>query len=229
MSEGRMLENTAHGRDLKLVARHVTELVPYAQNARIHNEAQVAQLAASIKAFGFTNPVLIDEQNTIIAGEGRVSAAQRLKLETVPCIVLAGLTEAQKALYVIADNKLAMNSSWDTQMLADELDRLSAFDLDLCLTGFSEVEAIALLEQVQSELAEAAQSDTAGPDAPDWSGMPEFSDTTNKPFRSIVVHMSDQASVDAFATAIAQTVTEKTKYVWYPLHVKRVAKGLVYE
>jgi ParB-like chromosome segregation protein Spo0J len=93
---------------------------PYARNSRTHTDEQVAQIAASIREFGWTNPVLLDEQDGIIAGHGRVLAARKLGAPTVPCIVLDGLTEAQKRAYVIADNKLALNAGWDEELLAIE-------------------------------------------------------------------------------------------------------------
>jgi hypothetical protein len=219
----------------ELVTQKVEDLVPYENNSRTHSEAQVAQLAASIKEFGFTNPVLIDERNTIIAGEGRVLAAQKLKMESVPCIVLAGLTEAQKAAYVIADNKLALISGWDVEMLAEELVRISDLDLDMSLTGFCEVEVMALLDHVENELAEVLAAtgenqsgDTSAGTQNDWSGMPDFHQPSDKPFRTVHVHLNDQASVDAFAKLIGQQLTDKTKYAWYPQQPKVAAAGVVY-
>lgn len=114
----------------------IDKLIPYARNSRTHSDAQVAQVAASIREFGFTNPVLIDAQDGIIAGHGRVLAARKLGLAKVPCIRLAHLSEAQKRAYVIADNKLALNSGWDEEMLGLELADLREMDFDLNLTGF---------------------------------------------------------------------------------------------
>ena len=94
--------------------RPATALIPYARNARTHSDAQVAEIAASIREFGFTNPILVDGDNGIIAGHGRLLAARKLGLAEVPVIELAGLSEAQKRAYVIADNKLALNAGWDT-------------------------------------------------------------------------------------------------------------------
>ena len=111
-------------------------LVPYARNSRTHSDEQVAQIMASIREFGFTNPVLIDGNNGIIAGHGRVMAASRMNLPDVPCLRLAHLTEAQKRAYIIADNKLGLNSGWDTEMLAVELSDLHADEFDLGLLGF---------------------------------------------------------------------------------------------
>jgi ParB-like chromosome segregation protein Spo0J len=112
-------------------------LVPYARNSRTHSPEQVAQIAGSIKEFGFTNPVLIDADGGIIAGHGRVMAARKLGLDEVPCIRLTHLTETQKRAYVIADNKLALNAGWDDEMLSLELGELREADVDLSLVGFS--------------------------------------------------------------------------------------------
>jgi len=127
------------------------DLLPYAMNSRTHSDDQVAQIAASIKEFGFTNPILIDDQETIIAGHGRLMAAKKLKLSEVPTITLEGLTEAQKKAYVIADNKLALNAGWDTEALTAELRRLQELEFDLDLIGFDSDELAQLLEPEQVE------------------------------------------------------------------------------
>lgn len=129
----------------------IATLIPFAKNSRTHSDAQVAQIAASIREFGFTNPVLIDEANGIIAGHGRVLAARKLKLIEVPCIRLLHLTEAQKRAYIIADNKLALNAGWDEAMLKLELADLKALDFDLNLTGFNTDEIDALLAESGTE------------------------------------------------------------------------------
>jgi DNA modification methylase len=115
-------------------------LIPYARNARTHTDEQVAQIAASIREFGFTNPILVDGDNGIIAGHGRVLAARKLGMNEVPVIELAGMSEAQKRAYILADNKLALNAGWDTEMLAIELGDLAALGFDLSLTGFGDEE-----------------------------------------------------------------------------------------
>jgi len=120
-------------------------LVPYARNSRTHSPEQVAQIAASIKEFGFTNPVLIDADNTLIAGHGRVMAAQSIGLATVPAIRLAHLTDAQRRAYVIADNKLAENAGWDMATLAREVEDLQADGYDIDLLGFGDDELADLL------------------------------------------------------------------------------------
>ena len=108
----------------KLEWRQVTDLIPYANNSRTHSDEQVAQIAASIKEFGWTNPILIDEQNSIIAGHGRLMAARKLGMNKIPCIEVKNLTEAQKKALIIADNKLALNAGWDNDLLKLELENL---------------------------------------------------------------------------------------------------------
>ena len=126
--------------DLEITNISVSDLVPYARNSRTHDDAQVAQIAASIKEFGWTNPVLIDGEQGIIAGHGRVLAARKLGIDQVPCIRLDHLTEAQRRAYVIADNKLALNAGWDEELLKIEIDELKAIDFDIDLLGFDDDE-----------------------------------------------------------------------------------------
>jgi DNA modification methylase len=144
-----MSENSALNRSLEMnQIEHllVSSLIPYARNSRTHSDEQVSQIAGSIREFGFTNPVLIDADGTIIAGHGRVMAAKKLGLETVPCIRLGHLTPSQVRAYVIADNKLALNAGWDDQMLRFELESLQDDGFNMDLTGFSDEELAELLE-----------------------------------------------------------------------------------
>ena len=135
----------------------IDKLIPYARNSRTHSDAQVAQIAASIKEFGFTNPVLIDETGSIIAGHGRVMAARKLAITDVPCVRLTHLTEAQKRAYIITDNKLALNAGWDDEMLAVELSDLKDMGFDLDLTGFSTDEIGALLDPINNVIESSPQ------------------------------------------------------------------------
>lgn len=144
----------------------IESLIPYARNSRTHSDSQVAQIAASIKEFGFTNPVLIDGDGGIIAGHGRVMAARKLKLAEVPCIRLGHLTEIQKRAYVIADNKLAMNSGWDNEMLKLEFAELTDEGFDLDLIGFSEEELAEILKNPE-QLTEGLTDEDATPDLPE--------------------------------------------------------------
>lgn len=133
--------------DLQIEQLQVTDLIPYVNNSRTHDDKQVAQIAASIKEFGFTNPILIDEDNGIIAGHGRLQAAQMLDMDKVPCIRLTGLSDIQKKAYVIADNKLALNAGWDTELLQLEILNMQNANYDISLLGFDEKELLKLLGQ----------------------------------------------------------------------------------
>ena len=145
---------------MKIEQIPTADLIPYARNTRTHSPEQVAQIAGSIREFGFTNPVLIDSENGIIAGHGRVMAASKLGLAKVPCIRLAHLTETQKRAYIIADNKLALNAGWDEEMLALELGELGDLDFDLSLIGFGEDELAGLM-------AETTEGETDPDDVPE--------------------------------------------------------------
>jgi ParB-like chromosome segregation protein Spo0J len=125
--------------------RPVEQLIPYARNARLHSDSQVAQIAASIREWGWTVPVLVDEQGTIIAGHGRVLAAQKLGIEQIPTMTAQGWTEEQKRAYVLADNKLTLNGEWDDDLLATELSELKDSGFQTLLTGFDDDEISDLL------------------------------------------------------------------------------------
>jgi DNA modification methylase len=150
--------------DRKLVWRKVTDLIPYARNSRTHSDEQVAQIAASIKEFGWTNPILTDGDNGIIAGHGRLAAARKLGHEEVPTIELVGLTETQKKAYIIADNRLALNAGWDNEMLTIELNDLMADGFALEILGFDPKELNALLEP---EVVEGLTDEDAVPEVPE--------------------------------------------------------------
>ena len=141
----------------------IETLIPYANNARTHSEAQVAQIAASIREFGFNNPVLIDEQSSIIAGHGRVLAARKLELDTVPCIRLNHLSSTQRRAYIIADNKIAMNAGWDEELLALELTELTEFGVNMDLTGFT-VDEIA---ELNPKITEGLTDEDVVPEVPE--------------------------------------------------------------
>jgi ParB-like chromosome segregation protein Spo0J len=150
---------------LKIVYRDIKDLIPYARNARTHSDLQVAQIASSIKEFGFTQPILLDGKNGIIAGHGRFQAAFKLGLTDVPTIDLSHLSESQKKAYIIADNKLALNSGWDEQMLELEIQDLreAGFDIDILAFDPSELKSVdvdySVLddERIDDELADMAQ------------------------------------------------------------------------
>jgi ParB-like chromosome segregation protein Spo0J len=127
-------------------------LIPYARNARTHDDQQVAQIAASIREWGWTNPVLVDEDGTIIAGHGRVLAARKLRIPDVPMMITAGWSEGQKRAYTIADNKLTLNGHWDEDLLSLELGELEVLGFDLDLIGFTEDERASLADHMTEGL-----------------------------------------------------------------------------
>jgi DNA modification methylase len=148
----------------KIEWRSVETLIPYAKNARTHSDEQVAQIAGSIKEFGFNNPVLVDKENSVIAGHGRLMAARKLGMDKVPVVKLEHLTESQRKAYVLADNRIALNSGWDTSMLSLELQDLKD-DIDLSLLGFDPDELDALLNPIEE--TEGLTDEDAVPDVPD--------------------------------------------------------------
>lgn len=149
---------------MKIQQVSVEKLIPFARNSRTHSDKQVAEIVASIKEFGWTNPILVDGDKGIIAGHGRLLAARKLGMDTVPVIELAHLTETQKRAYVIADNKLALNADWDNQLLTIELNDLLADGFALELLGFDKDELAKLLEPEQIE---GLTDEDAVPDVPD--------------------------------------------------------------
>lgn len=149
---------------LSIDYRAISDLIPYARNSRTHSDAQVVQIAASISEFGWTNPVIVDGGNGIIAGHGRVLAARKLGLDVVPCIEVAHMSEAQKRAYVIADNKLALNAGWDDELLKVEFSDLMAEGFDISVIGFDELEIDALLGV---EASEGLTDEDAVPEVPD--------------------------------------------------------------
>lgn len=208
---------------LSVTLSRIVDLEPYARNARKHSADQIGQIVASIRTFGWTNPILVDEQS-IVAGHGRFAAAQaiydageaiklpngsELPAGTVPTIDCSGWTEDKRRAYIIADNKIAEGATWDDELLKAELVFLDeATEIGIDLTGFSEAELSKLLSDGDDE-------DANNPDE-HWRGMPEFDQQDKKAFRTIPVHFKDQAAVDAFAKLVGQKITPKTRFLWYP-------------
>jgi hypothetical protein len=150
---------------LQIEQIQLATLIPYINNSRTHSDEQVAQIAASIKEFGFNNPVLVDKDNGIIAGHGRVQAARRLGLTEVPCVRLEHLTKTQRKAYIIADNRLALNAGWDNELLTIELNDLLADDFALELLGFDPAELKDLLDPVKP--TEGLTDEDAVPEVPE--------------------------------------------------------------
>ena len=132
---------------MKITQKKITELIPYVNNSRTHSDEQVAQIAASIKEFGWTNPILVDGSNGIIAGHGRLLAARKLGFKEVPTIELADLTDIQRKAYIIADNKLALNAEWDKEILSIELGTLQGVNFNIDLLGFDVIELSDLFDE----------------------------------------------------------------------------------
>lgn len=152
----------------------VASLIPYARNSRTHSEAQVAKIAASIKEFGFLNPIITDGSDGIVAGHGRVLAAQKLGLDSLPVIEAAHLTEAQKRAYIIADNRLALDAGWDNDLLKIELQDLEADGFDLSLTGF-EVDELQAFSMADEDLPGEGDNEGSTASLADKFGIPPFS------------------------------------------------------
>jgi ParB-like chromosome segregation protein Spo0J len=175
---------------LTVVYCDIAALIPYARNARTHSDAQIAEIAASVREYGWTNPVLIDEASNIIAGHGRVLAARQLGLTEVPTITLTGLTETQRRAYVLADNKLALNSGWDVDKLAIELEELRHAGYDLGLTGFGEAE-------VQHILA-----------GWDHGSEPEETEPSDAPLEAVIKVRCRSVDADDLKSVVARAVAD---------------------
>jgi ParB-like chromosome segregation protein Spo0J len=190
---------------LKIEYRKPEELTGYENNARVHDGAQIIQIVDSINEFGFTNPILIDENDGIIAGHGRIAAAEMMELKTVPVIVLSGLSDEQKRAYVLADNKLALNARWDETLLALEMSELTMLNFDIGLTGFDETEVSMRIGEGVDDLKK------------EWTDMPEFEQNSAEAFRTMIMHFPTEADWNEFIKVLAiQKFTQTTKFLWWP-------------
>jgi ParB-like chromosome segregation protein Spo0J len=186
----------------------IETLIPYARNSRTHSDSQVAQIAGSIREFGFTNPVLIDAESGIIAGHGRVLAARKLELAEVPCIRLAHLTDTQRRAYVIADNKLALNAGWDDEVLGLELADLREVDFDLGLTGFD-------AEKIEAQLNPNGKANDI---LKEWeeAQMPNYDGNPKGEGGTIIVHFLSQEDRSRFFEKLSITGSLSSKFCWFP-------------
>jgi ParB-like nuclease family protein len=198
----------------------VDTLIPAVLNARTHTDEQIEQIVASIKEFGFTNPILVDKERGVVAGHGRLLAARRLGMTQVPVVELSHLTPQQLRAYMLADNKLALLAGWDDDILRGEINALKDAGFDVDLTGFDSAE-------IDQLFAPEADPNSL------WSGMPEFNQPNAFAFRSIIVHFVDRDGVEEFKKVIDQPeITEVTKFIWFPpqpeesfLHRSYVTEG----
>jgi hypothetical protein len=182
----------------------VDSLIPSLFNARIHSDAQIDQIVASIKEFGFTNPILVDGAKGVVAGHGRLLAARKLGMAHVPVVELSHLSDEQKRAYMLADNRLALSAGWDDDLLRIEINNLRDAGFNVDLTGFS--------EQELDQLFVADATPTAL-----WTNMPEFNQPNASSFRAILVHFKNAADVETFKKVINQPqITDVTKFIWFP-------------
>lgn len=159
----------------KVERRKIADLIPYVRNSRTHSETQVAQIAASIREWGWTMPILVDEAGNVIAGHGRIMAAQKLGIKEAPCMTAVGWSEAKRRAYVIADNKLALNADWDNEALRLEFIDLSDDGFDLTLTGFDAEEIAAFQFDADAE-----------------TDMPDLADGDREPFQQMTFTLHDE-------------------------------------
>ena len=181
------VDGQPHAGALAIQYRNIDSLIPYINNARTHSDEQVAQIAASIKEFGWTNPVLVDGDNGIIAGHGRVQAARKLDMATIPVIELQGLSEPQRRAYILADNRLAENAEWDEVTIRGEFENLAIANFDMSLAGFSDWELTLFSDSLLDEIEPDDSPDAFDEIEPDvissqyrcpscnyeWSGSPQ--------------------------------------------------------
>lgn len=199
---------------MKIQNADLEKIVPYAKNPR-HNESAIAKVAASIKEFGWQQPIVVDKEMVVIAGHTRLEAARQLGLKKAPVYIADHLTDTQVKAYRIADNRVGAEAKWDDQLLRLEMIDLRDANFELGVTGFDigEIDNVLLEKQLGQNDAEA-----------EWVGMPEFNQENKKAFRSFPVHFKDQEAVDQFAALINQKITDKTRYVWFPeIEIDRMA------
>ena len=187
---------------IQIQEKLVSELIPYVNNSRTHSDEQVAQIAASIKEFGWTNPILIDGDNGIIAGHGRLLAARKLAHKKVPTIELKDLTETQKKAYIIADNRLALNAGWDNEMLTIELNDLLADGFALDILGFDQADLDEIFISEETPKEENPYTTNVN--------IPIYEPEGKKPaFEELY---DDEKAMDLITTIQASQLTDKEKH-----------------
>ena len=216
----------------------IDKLIPYVKNVRLHSDEQVKQIAASIAEFGATNPVLVWKNNEIIAGHGRVMAMKLLlerdpvkwaHLREVDVRRCDDLTDEQRRALVLADNKLALNASWDADLLKGEIEALENFDLSVIGFSNEELETLFIFEgdqidpqpivskqQIQTPRNPIPVPDSTKVANEHWVGMPEFNQQDKMPYKTLYVHFKNEEAVQQFATLISQNITDRTRFIWYP-------------
>lgn len=183
---------------------------PYGKNPREHNRDHIKKVIASIKEFGFTVPVLVDEAGVLLAGHGRLMAATKLKLDRVPVRIVTGLSDDQKRAYRIADNQLTIDGRWNESLLAEELKLLDASDFDLDLTGFDTIKVDGYLRGLSAGELDPKE---------EWkkSGMPEFeNEDIQSGFKTMTIRFADEQAMHDFAKLVGQSITKDTRSIWFP-------------
>jgi hypothetical protein len=201
---------------MKIELFKTNEVIPYAHNPRDHSQDQVKKIALSIESFGFSQPIVIDEDNVILVGHGRHKAAQLLNLESVPCVIVKGLEEWQKKAYRILDNKIQNESNWNLAHLETELDALKDSGFNFDVFGLNEL--VALLGEPLTEVDRKLE----------WQGMPEYEHRDLEPYHSITIYIDNESQLPELSTILEQKITPDTKSVWYPKQEREEVKGKAY-
>lgn len=201
---------------MKIQLFKIDSIKPYAHNPRDHSFDQIKKIALSIQNFGFAQPIVIDESNTILVGHGRYKAAQSLELTEVPCIVVKNLSESGKKAYRILDNKIQNESTWNFANLETELSALKDTGFDFDIFGLNEL--VALLGEPLTEVDRNEE----------WKGMPEFKHRDLEPHHTMRIYLDSVDQLPALSEILDQKLTPDTKSVWYPKQEKEDVKGKAY-
>lgn len=190
---------------LKIEYIDKNKIKPFKNNPRLHSDEQIEQIANSIAEFGFRIPIAIDENFTILAGHGRYRAAEIMNMSQVPVVQHNDLSDVQKKAFIIADNKITLNSVWQNDILWDQVKDLDKLGFNLDILGFNDAELMPMLD-----------SNTVSDFSSEWEGMPEYSSEDLSAYRTIRVHFNTDEDVEAFAKKVGQDITEKTKFIYFP-------------
>ena len=204
---------------MKIVEIELDKLKPFKNNPRKHTDEQIEQIAKSIEEFGFLNPILVDEKNTILAGHGRYMASQTINLKRVPVVIAENLSKEQKQALVIADNKIASNSTWDENLLWDQIRELNDKGFDLNILAFEEMEILPMLNIGQ----------VVDDPSTEWVDMPDYDQENLMPKKTLLVHFENEEDRQEFSKLVKQNLTEKTKFIWYPPQPEFTTKDRQYE
>jgi len=207
--EETMEKSISEDKKLNIFYLNKLKIKPFKDNPRLHSKEQIQQIANSIKEFGFRIPISVDENNTILAGHGRYRAAEMLGYEEMPCIQQKDLTHLQKKAFIIADNKITLNSTWDNDLLWEQVKELNGLGFNLDILGFDNAEMLPMLD-------DNAVTDFAS----EWENMPEFVQEDATAYRTIRVHFETDRDLELFSNLIGQKLTDKTKSIWYPKQEK---------